>query len=147
MIVQLGYTTSENSVIDKDFHVIETVNAILKEGTSIINPTLYINTPPTFTLNYIYIADTGRYYYIDNITALTGGRVSIVAHVDVLKTYASDIRNMKAVLNKQQNDNHSNLYYEDGSTVVESRSYNTAFNFPNSFNNSPNYILICAGGV
>ena len=53
---------------------------------------------------------------------------------------------MPAIIDKQQNEGHSNLYLNDGSYVIDSRSYNTILNFSGGFNNGGKFILITAGG-
>ena len=45
-----------------------------------------------FTATHIFVADMGnRWYFIDNITLLTGGKMEIRCSIDVLKTYAAAI--------------------------------------------------------
>lgn len=44
----------------------------------------------------MYIEDFKRYYFVNGVTALTGGRVTVNGKVDVLMTYAKDIRKNQA---------------------------------------------------
>lgn len=73
----------------------------LKEDTNLMKPVFILKTPKGDTSNlwdsnYVKCVDTGRYYYINNITAMTGGRISIDGKIDVLYTYKDDILNSTA---------------------------------------------------
>ena len=70
----------------------------LKEDTNLMKPVFILKTPKgdasnLWDANYVKCVDTGRYYYINNITAMTGGRISIDGQIDVLYTYKDDILN------------------------------------------------------
>lgn len=67
-------------------------------------------------------------------------------HVDVLMSYKEQIKQLPVIINKQQDIKNSNLYLNDGSYVIDSRSYNTILNFSGGFNDEGKFILITAGG-
>lgn len=101
--------------IDKDKRVVdkgvtsgdgdEYTNVILKEGTSIIKPTFImsgfaIDEIPSF--NYVYFPKMGRWYFVENITILTGKRISIDCSIDVLHTYRKDIKELTPFIARQE---------------------------------------------
>lgn len=91
----------------------------LKAGTSILKPVLLLASPTALTgYNYMYISDFGRYYFIDDIKSVRNGQWEISAHVDVLETYKTAIKNNTAVIKRQQNQ--FNLYLDD----AEFKTYN-----------------------
>ena len=69
-------------------------NVTLKTDVDLMRPTFILKTSPTvYNSNYIYCSFTGRYYYIETIEALSGGRVAINCKIDVLHTYRNEIKN------------------------------------------------------
>lgn len=76
------------------------VSCELKEDTSVFTPTIIVSkdrlSEQWAQANYAYIPEFGgRYYFIDNITAMTGKRLAFHMTVDPLKTYAAQILNNK----------------------------------------------------
>lgn len=63
------------------------------ETISLLSPTFILATNNLyFTATHIFVAEMGnRYYFINDIQLLTGGKMSIPCSIDVLKTYASEI--------------------------------------------------------
>lgn len=75
----------------------EVSNVILKDDVDLLTPTFILKTNPViFKSNYMYCDFTGRYYYIRDFEALTGGRTAITAEVDVLHTFRNEILNSEA---------------------------------------------------
>lgn len=63
---------------------------------SILAPTILLRYDATIIHhNYMYIADWGRYYFIDNITVSNGKQMVISGSVDVLQTYKESIKTCK----------------------------------------------------
>lgn len=147
--IALFVYTGENEVINKEPMLTERFNldGNLKENTSIINPSILIekNDIP-LRYNYMCIIPFKRYYFINDITHISNKLWKIDAHVDVLYSFMGDILTSKAIIEKSQNPGNSNLYYDDGSFILDSRKYNKYYNFPNSLSNNGEYVLICAGG-
>ena len=69
-------------------------NVVLKDDTNLMSPTFILKTSEVvYNSNYVYCSFTHRYYYINNIDALKGGRVAIHCSIDVLYTYKDEILN------------------------------------------------------
>lgn len=145
--IQLAYNASERKVVGKDITTVGSpVQCVIKGNASIMNPVFIVNSSSSYPVgvNYLYWQDTGRYYFIDDIQVLTGSRMAIYCSVDVLESFSNHIKNQTAIIEKQQND--SNLYFNDGSFVKDSREFYTVHTFPNGFNDTGKYVLITAGG-
>lgn len=145
--IQLYFNGSERKVIGKSITAIgDPVTCIIKGDSSIMSPVFILNASNGYLsgINYLYWRDTGRYYFIDDVQVLTGGRVALYCTVDVLESFSTSIKNQTAIVAKQQNDN--NMYYNDGSFVRDSREFYTIKTFANGFNDQGEYILITAGG-
>lgn len=103
----------------------------LRAPSSIIDPVIVMHCDNSEgwrkELNYAYIPEFGRYYFITNIISVEGTKVSntypsptalweLHMHVDVLMTYASQIRAQTAIVSRQANN--YNLMLDDGSFMV-----------------------------
>lgn len=67
-------------------------NVVLLDTRDIITPVFILSTNPmVYNANYLFCDFTQRYYYIDNVDLMTGGRIAIHCRVDVLHTYRAEI--------------------------------------------------------
>lgn len=77
------------------------------ENCDILNPIVSIHSTGqgAFPLdaNYATLSDTGRQYFIKDITLGTGGKVFVHLAVDVLGTYDTDIRAAKCCVTRNEN--------------------------------------------
>ena len=145
MNLTLYYNASERKVIGKSLRTLGTAKGVLKGDASITSPTFVVEANSSYFngVNYLYWEETNRYYYIDDIQALTGGRMLFVCSVDVLESFKTQIKQQTAILDKQQT--LSNMYYNDGSFKKDTREFYTIKSFSNGFNDDGEYILITAG--
>lgn len=70
------------------------VSALLKDATSIYNPTFTIDSKEI--ANFNYVKWDNRYYYIDDIVHETNARESVSCSLDVLATFRTNIFNTRA---------------------------------------------------
>lgn len=145
MILTLYYNSSERKVIGKSLQNLGNVTGILKGDASITAPVFILASDNRYLTgtNYLYWQETGRYYYIDEIELLTGGRMAFYCSVDVLQSFATQIKAQTAIVDKQENN--ANMYFNDGSFVRDTREFYTVKTFQNGFNDDGEYILITAG--
>ncbi len=145
MNLTLYYNSSERKVIGKSLQNLGNVAGILKGDASITSPVFILQSNNNYLsgVNYLYWQETGRYYYIDDIELMTGGRMLFYCSVDVLQSFATQIKAQTAIIDKQESEN--NMYFNDGSFRKDSREFYTVRSFPNGFNDNGEYILITAG--
>ena len=119
----------------------------LINDSNVINPSilLKIGADEIATFNYMEISTFGRKYFITDITALTETTCIVSGHVDVLSTYASDIRKLEAVIARQENK--WNLYLDDNLFKVDSRTIiqTLDFNKGGHFSKTPSIVLVVTG--
>lgn len=152
MIIELYRSNSEPHRVDKDLTTLEIFEGNLKNETSIINPTILIESHKVETItscNYIYISSFGRYYFVNNIVSVRTGLWSFSCHVDVLMTYRKQFRSLSAIIARQEN--LYNLYLNDDRFLIDAqRIYQTKV-FPNSVSaatsGGKSFILTLAGGA
>ena len=145
MNLTLYYNSSERKVIGKSLQNLGNVAGILKGDASITSPVFILQSNNNYLsgVNYLYWQETGRYYYIDDIELMIGGRMMFHCSVDVLESFKDEIKAQKAILDKQEVLN--NMYFNDGSFRKDSREFYTIKTFSNGFNDNGEYILITAG--
>lgn len=139
----LYYNDSEKNRINKSLRELRSYSGTLKDESSIINPVIVVNeTVATLAKgNYMYIAEFGRYYFITNIRSIRTGLTEISGHVDVLTSFATEIRTNRAILNRSENN--WNLYLNDGSLRVYANSIVLTKKFPSGFT-TQNYVMAIA---
>lgn len=127
MTVKFFKVSDDPRVLDKNVSTATvTLNTVrIKGDCSILSPVLETAySANLITCNYMYIQEWARYYYIDDMT-VSAQRIYIKAHVDVLKTYAADIKGCTAIIRRQERTgagSKTNLYLQDKAFVT--KAYN-----------------------
>lgn len=143
MIVNLYTNGSDNNVIDKQLTDRGTVTGVVRGSINIQEPSITLETTsPLVGVNYCYIAEYGRYYYATPSEKDRNGLTTITCRVDVLKTYADEIRQQKAIVSRQANQ--YNLYLDDGTFKVYNNPHIITRKFPSGFSGM-SFILSVAG--
>lgn len=141
-----GRNLSENNSVDKTVAPVCTLTGTLRDGTSIIDPEFLVDASvDTFVgCNYVSVPEFGRSYFIRNIQAYRNTLSIISCHVDVLSSFADEIRSNTGIVKKQENVNAYNLYIDDGSLVAYQDPYVLTEVFPSGFSGGC-FILVVAG--
>ena len=141
--IQLMNNQEELNKISKSPSVVMTLTGTLREETSIVDPVITIEYSGTLTnVNYAYIPEFNRYYFITQIESVRTGLWRIYCHCDVLKTYAQAILGTPCVV--ARNENRYNLYLNDVYFKVYSNPRYEVINFPNKFSGD-SYVLVMKG--
>jgi hypothetical protein len=145
MIIDLFVNHSEKNHLAKTLTNNLSLSGTLKQETSVINPTVIIETSNPTTYNYMYIPLFHRYYYITDIESIRNNLWRISGKVDVLMSFKDDIRNCNVLISDAQNTPENYVSGEQWKSTVKSRT--DIINFSNGFNNTGEYILITSGGI
>lgn len=133
---------SDKHVLDKDItKVNDSVAAVLKDDTSIINPVLIVSGSLAPTYNYLYIDTFDRYYFVDNVT-YSQQRYYIECSVDPLMSFKTAIEALQVIANRSSS--RSNVYQQDN--YIPFKEYNIVYTqkFPYGFG-SPSMLLAVNG--
>lgn len=146
--IVLYKNSSPTNKVSKELTSIDTIAGALRDGTSIIDPTILIEPTVQASIissaNYAYIADFGRYYYITQPASYVNGLWMVTMHVDVLQTYANQIRSQNAIVARQEFV--YNMYLDDGwfmayqNPIVQTKYLSNATPFE-----TEEYVLVLAG--
>lgn len=141
---------SATNVVTKELTEVRTITGTLRRGASIIDPVLLVedndSTLQGNGVNYLYVAEFNRYYYITNIVSVNYTLWEIHCHVDVLMSYAEGIKAQTAVVARQENT--YNLMLDDGffmsyqNPKIQSKYFSVADPFE-----TQEFVLIVAGST
>lgn len=102
--INLYKNSAEPNKVDKtsELSTVGTISGVLRQECSLVNPEIIIqyDKPPDF--NYCYIANFGRYYYVENIVSMRQNLWRVRLRCDVLMTYKTQILNLTARIARQQ---------------------------------------------
>ena len=155
MVAKIFKTKSAPNVVNKVLtEVVVFDEVIFKEETSLLNPTIIINGVSNSssyniedigTSNYFSIPKVNRYYFITDITMMSGGRVAITGKVDVLMTFKTDIIGSTQLIVRQEKK--TNNFLIDTDIPLSSKKQVIEHEFGDSIVDSGYYILAVNGGA
>ena len=146
MNIKLYRNESNNNVLNKKITLINEYNILLKDNVDVYRPIIKIKTELLNNCNYVFIQDFNRYYYVVNKRSINIEIIEITLECDVLMSFREQILNLKCIIDKQENINLGNKYYDDNSLISLSKEFIESYNFNNGFNENGEFILITAGG-
>lgn len=140
------YNASDMNVLGKDLTNISTSQGTLKAPTDVVNPFIKIKYDGNLShnINYCYIPELGRYYFITDIKSLRNGLWGIQCHCDVLETYKAQLQNINGVVARQEFN--YNLLLDDGTLITYSNPIVQFKEFSKSFTDFSNqYVVVVLG--
>lgn len=144
--IRLMVNNSASNVADKDFTTLDTLTGVLRNETSVTNPSIRIEADVNdiAECNYFYIPQFHRYYFVTDIRSIRNGLVEISGHTDVLTTALKlgSLTDCMGITKRQEQE--WNLDINDGFFKVYQNPIVTTELFPQGFN-SFSYVLAVAG--
>lgn len=142
--ISLQVNNSERERLSKSIDDILTVSGVLKNDTSIIDPVIIIecNLSDVVNCNYMTIPIFERSYFVNDIRSVRHGLVEFTCHVDVLSSFANEIKSNTAIIKRQAEK--WNLYLNDGSFKVYQNPNVLTKEFPSGFD-TQEFVLAVAG--
>lgn len=150
MSFQMYKNTSDNRYINKSLTALgSALPCSFKDDTTIENPVIILS-PGAYNpnCNYGYLSDTGRYYYVVDVT-YSQQRIEVQLKVDVLNSFLFDHANNKVVDNKciaTRSSNRYNSYLNDDRYPRLQYSNPTLKLFERGFAKTGSCIITIAGG-
>lgn len=149
--INLYTTTSDPRQVTKTINEIASNIPITPSSSvDILNPTLIIGYNENYlTANYCYIPDLSRYYYISNISLEIGNIITIQCTIDVLMSFAMEIRNIYATIIRSESIGKPTYVVDSQLPIIQGQYYITAQPFhtqPLNTDVLTNTVLITLGG-
>lgn len=155
MTLTIYNNTSNVKKANKELDVIgslENIDCTLKAGCSVQRPTILLRRTVGINknMNYFYITELDRWYFITNIDMVRHDLIEITGRTDVLTTaYKRKDSNNKSRLGKcrgilKRSEKSYNLYLDDGSLRVYNKPHVITKSFPSGFS-TPEFVLAMSG--
>ena len=149
MEVQFMYNYSDARVINKvlatDGDGVGVFEGQARDAINIMAPTIVFDTDAILRYNYAYIPELQRYYSVNSITATYDNLYAVSFEVDVLMSFRNHILQLDVIVDKQSMPENGDEYIDDSSLIADNVMFTTVYNYPNGFNDTPEFILITAG--
>ena len=143
--IVLMTNTSPRNYLDKNVTSVATVTGVLRDGSDIINPVIEIEYGASpATVNYLYIGEFGRYYYVNDITSTKNGLWSFSCSSDPLMSFKSPIRACTGIIRRAESSDAFNVMLDDGSFRAYNNPVVITKEFPSGFS-TKEYVLAVAG--
>lgn len=124
--VKLGTNTSDDRCLNKNVNYTKTATCDVYKSTDRINPVILLDNDNAHIdladINYMEIEEFGRKYFITSVVGQPGKRIEIYGHVDVLSTYADQIKTCPLIA--ARSTNQYNTYLEDNQRIFSSEVIN-----------------------
>lgn len=135
MVIKLYKSSSDPRVVSKSLSdEISYNSATARDAFDIMGGSIVIATSSDLSgYNYAHVDDVNRYYYIKDITVLREGVWQLELAIDVLMTYAAEIRSLHGTVDRQTNLN--NGYISDPEYKALTFSQIVTKTFPNGMTN------------
>lgn len=112
------------------------------DDSSVTNPVLKLQTSRgVLNANYLWLEDFHRYYFINDWT-VSKGYIIINCHVDVLMTYKTEIREIKCVVRRNEQNDRCNAYQNDDKRKLNAYPCTRILEFENGFDMSINQFVM-----
>lgn len=136
--LELYKITNQENELTKTLNNPLVLNGVFRSEVDSIDVIVEVESN-SVDFNYVYIQELNKYYFIKDITHVNSKITRLILHCDVLMTYKDDILASYALVVQGGN---INPYYSNVDS--ESRQLIRRVNFPYTFNNNGNYILVAA---
>lgn len=144
MDVTFYKTTSPKNALNKTLTDGTTKACTLKMSKDICNPSFIVGYDSSLlSRSYAYISDWGRYYFIESIEVTPGQEMLIKLHVDVLTTYATEIKACKARITRSQSN--FDKYIPDSMIINKAQTKITQRKLGTGFTSANKYYIMIGG--
>lgn len=128
MQITLYNCTADPRVVNKltQLTAIETVNAKIVYPIQITTPVFRLKTINNYTqINYCYVPELNRYYFVDNITLESGSAIILSCSCDVLMSFRQEILALECIcLRTSDNTKYNKYITDDIPSSVKATTYN-----------------------
>lgn len=100
VIIELDPNKLQQSILKHEFVVDSDLEYVTTNG---LYRVVYDFITQVLSANYIHIPEFNRFYFITNITSIKNNLWQIDCKCDVLMSYAAEIRDLHAIVERQEN--------------------------------------------
>lgn len=139
MTINLSNTTGEIEVLEKTLTDTVTKECVLV-NTDVLNPVLKLDSI-LLNKNYVYIPSFNRYYFVRTVETINGMHTLLYCTVDVLMSYASEIKELDVYVARNEFD--ANFLLNDSSMPLLAEKKLVVKGFGEDIISFDEYLLEC----
>ncbi len=143
MRLVLYYTRNANNTINKVLENEQIFDIHFKDVADVISPTVKIKHKGKLKVNYAYIPEFNKYYFIRSSEIYPTNIHTLELETDVLETYKKDILSSQGTVSRSQ---YSNNYFDGGDYRAEERQEHIVYESDKEIKFEDNTILVTIGG-
>lgn len=117
--VTLYYNADKNIVAQKHLTPEGTCTGDFRATADVLRPTLVLQGTVPASVNYVYIPDFRRYYYVSERREITKDLTQLMLYVDVRKSFYNNLIANKGIV--ARNTNNYNMYLPDNRIPISAR--------------------------
>lgn len=142
--IDIQYNSSPKNKVGKSLSSITELTGNLRAESSIIDPVFLVDSTITElrVANYCTIGAWKRSYFINDIKTIRQGLIELHCHVDVLQSFAAEIKQNSAII--KRNENKGNVLMNDGYYKIYQNPNVVMYEFPTGFTDYE-WVLAMAG--
>ena len=114
MTIDLYNYAGDSNRISKSLGVGTRLIGALRDPSNMIDPSILIELNNVDNINYAYIPDFQRYYFVREKKAVRTGIFELTMHVDVLSSFAANILGLHAIAKRTEQSVNQSPYIIDG---------------------------------
>lgn len=141
--IEFSVVTDAPNVVNKTVTPTATATGSFRSKVDILNPVIEVVGVDARNFNYCYIPELERYYFIRHVEITPNGFYRCTLHVDVLRTYATEILALQAETTYYE---HGNKYNSSADFSTDVRKVLNRVEFNNPFRSKPQIVLVALQG-
>lgn len=129
-VIFYNYGGKGNTVVKLLPTATATYEGTLRQGVSLLSPSRYIEEHSFDKLrfvNYAYIKDFDRYYFVTNISVATEGLIQIDRKEDLLMTYQGIVKKSHGIVKRTSCPKYYSKWYPDDMRPASGQYYKQTF--------------------
>lgn len=146
MTITFYINYDEKNKLSKNLSNPTPIDGTLREPASITHPVLTVQADSMVGLNYCYIPQFDRYYFVEDVVAMTDTIWKISCKVDVLQSFRNEIAGLTAIVDRAEQEKDSSYYINGDAWIPLVKDKTDIIQFSNGLLETGEYILITAGG-
>lgn len=145
MNIWLYRYTGENERLDKSSFLSQPIilSGSFRESVDRMSAECLIEYGDMHNINYIYIPEFSRYYYVESDTIERNDIHRLSLRTDVLMTFKTEINNCVGIVSRNEHVYNTNLI-DDQLRFLGYKAINT-YKFPQSLKNGESFIIAVNG--
>lgn len=132
MKIQLYNSNAPSNQLDKSsfLTLVTELEGSLRSPCSVLSPKIVVKYNGYLNINYMYIEEFGRYYFVNDVVSLRNNLWVVSGEVDVLMSYKDKLLEHSAIVYRTNKYPSNQFKYIDNYMPLSSIKYDNTVSFP-----------------